>query len=179
MRETLCGGGWLLLSMVQSWQAGLRLLPQSHTGWVFDNILGRAGISTLGISSLKSEIVRISSFGMIYRVVIWYCKTDAFSKLYRLARDKNALVATHMQVRLDSAHWSLDFIRDVQDWDLESITSFLDLLYSTKVRGSGEDPMCWLPSPQKGFKVSSFYRVLSSSFPGWRLFLSVEKHLEA
>ena len=84
-------------------------------------------------------------------------------ELYRLARDKNALVATHMQVRLDSAHWSLDFIRDIQDWELESITSFLDLLYSTKVRGSGEDPMCWLPSPQKGFNIlSSFIKF----FPG-------------
>ena len=49
--------------------------------------------------------------------------------------------------------------------------SFLELLCSTKVRDRGEDTLYWLPSLQKGFKVSSFYGVLSwvggCSFP-WR-----------
>jgi hypothetical protein len=94
---------------------------------------------------------------------------EAFPELYRIARDKDALVSVHFQVRNDQIHWSLDFVRAAQDWELESIASFLDLLYSTKVRGSGAD-MLWLHSPQKGFTVRSFYRVLSRiggcSFPG-------------
>jgi hypothetical protein len=47
---------------------------------------------------------------------------------------------------------------------------FLDLLYSTKVKGIGADVMLWLHSPQNGFTVRSFYRVLG-------LLFSMEKHL--
>jgi hypothetical protein len=39
------------------------------------------------------------------------------------------------------------------------------------VNGNIDDTICWKPSPQKGFKVSSYYKVLSSrgdySFP-WK-----------
>uniref|UniRef100_A0A2N9IY24 Reverse transcriptase zinc-binding domain-containing protein n=1 Tax=Fagus sylvatica TaxID=28930 RepID=A0A2N9IY24_FAGSY len=49
-------------------------------------------------------------------------------------------------------HWRLDFVHAVQDWDLDRIFSFLDLLYSTKEQGHGVDTICWQPSPEKGFK---------------------------
>ena len=94
---------------------------------------------------------------------------ETFPKLYPIPQVKDALVADHLQVRNDSVHWRLYFIRAVQDWELETISSFLDPLYSTKVKGNGEDTICWQPSLQKGFKVSSYYkilpRVVDSSFP--------------
>jgi hypothetical protein len=105
---------------------------------------------------------------------VWYGETalqESFPDLFRLARGRDALVAHYMQVRNESTHWQLDFIRPIQDWELESISSYLDLLYSTKVKGNNDDTICWKPSPQKGFKVSSYYKVLSSredtSFP-WK-----------
>ena len=85
---------------------------------------------------------------------------EVFPELYRIARDKDALVSAHFQVRNEQIHWSLDFVRATQDWELESIASFLDLLYSTKLKGIGADVMLWLHSPQKGFMVCSFFRVL-------------------
>ena len=97
---------------------------------------------------------------------------EAYLKLHHISRDKDALVGAHLQIRNDQVHRRLDFLRAVQDWKLESTASFLDLLYSTKVRGSGADTMVWICSPQKGFKVSLFYQVLfrpgGCSFP-WKI----------
>ena len=56
--------------------------------------------------------------------------------------------------------WGLNFIRPVQDWEEESISSFLDLLYSSSMKGYGLDKVCWRGSQQKGFQVKSFYKAL-------------------
>jgi hypothetical protein len=86
---------------------------------------------------------------------------EVYPDLYRIACDKDALVANHMQVCNATTLWNLDFIRESQDWEIDSISSLLNLLYSTKVKGSGVDTICWMPKTQKGFQVSSYYRVLT------------------
>jgi hypothetical protein len=43
------------------------------------------------------------------------------------------------------------------------------------VKGHGEDTICWKPSPQMGFRVSSYYRTLAPAGD----FIPLEKHLEA
>uniref|UniRef100_A0A2N9G796 Reverse transcriptase zinc-binding domain-containing protein n=1 Tax=Fagus sylvatica TaxID=28930 RepID=A0A2N9G796_FAGSY len=68
---------------------------------------------------------------------------DAFPDLYRLA---------HVQAAFD--------------WELKSFSSFLELLYSTTVKGSGEDKVCWQPSKINGFQVKSYYNSLSSAGAG-------------
>ena len=35
-------------------------------------------------------------------------------------------------------HWDLNFSKTVHDWDLESSSSFMDVIYSIPVRGNGE-----------------------------------------
>lgn len=40
----------------------------------------------------------------------------------------------------------LNFMLTVQDWELESISSFSILLYSALVKGHGEDRICWTSS---------------------------------
>ena len=62
---------------------------------------------------------------------------DLFPELYRIMRDKEALVAKHLRIRNDKVHWELDFIRSIHDWELESILNFLDLLYSASPKGQG------------------------------------------
>uniref|UniRef100_A0A2N9HBH8 Reverse transcriptase zinc-binding domain-containing protein n=1 Tax=Fagus sylvatica TaxID=28930 RepID=A0A2N9HBH8_FAGSY len=58
------------------------------------------------------------------------------------------------------------FTRLAQDWELESISSFFDLLYSANIISSEKDKMCWKPARSKGFQVKSFYTQLTSSGPG-------------
>ena len=86
---------------------------------------------------------------------------EAYLKLHHISRDKDALVGAHLQIRNDQVHRRLDFLRAVQDWKLESTASFLDLLYSTKVRGSGADTMVWICSPQKALRLVCFIKFFS------------------
>jgi hypothetical protein len=39
-------------------------------------------------------------------------------------------------------HWDLMFIRSIQDWELESFTALMDLLYVETRHGTG----CWVRS---------------------------------
>ena len=96
---------------------------------------------------------------------------ELFPELYRITREKEAMVAKHLRIRNDKVHWELDFIRSIHDWELEAISNFLHLLYSATPKGQGQDQMCWKPAVSKTFQVRSFYLVLSSkegvSFP-WK-----------
>ena len=67
----------------------------------------------------------------------------AYLELFRIARNKDALVADHIQYLIDAVHWFLHFTCPLQDCELESISSFLDLLYSSFVKGHGVDVLCW------------------------------------
>ena len=87
---------------------------------------------------------------------------DLFLELYRITRDKDAFVAKHLRIRNDKIHWEMDFICSIHDWELESISTFLDLLYSVSPKGQGQDQICWKPTMSKTFQVCLFYHVLSS-----------------
>ncbi len=41
------------------------------------------------------------------------------------------------------AHWNPSFLRAVQDWELESLVTFLDLLYSSNAFPSETNKMLW------------------------------------
>jgi hypothetical protein len=86
-----------------------------------------------------------------------------FPDLYGIARDKEAFLAAHLQLRNDSIHWELNFIRAAHDWELESFSTFFDLLYLAKVLGQGEDKIFWKASSTKEFKVRLYYQALDPS----------------
>lgn len=76
--------------------------------------------------------------------------------IHSSARDKEALVADHMKLHNGSIHWELNFTWAGQEWELESLSLFLDLLYSIEMQDFGEDKLCWRPS------IYCFPRVLKS-----------------
>ncbi len=69
----------------------------------------------------------------------------------------------NFQCRGDSIHWDVTFSCLAQDQEIESFSSFLELLYSITVTSIGEDKVCWQPSQSKIFEVKSYYKTLTSN----------------
>ena len=71
-------------------------------------------------------------------------------------------MADFVQFRGHAVHWEVTFSRLAQDWELESISSFLELLYFINILSTDKDKICWKPLWSKGFQVKSFYTQLTS-----------------
>ena len=52
------------------------------------------------------------------------------------------------------------FFRGVHVRELEAMSSFMETIYGSSIRGFGEDKMCCIPSKDKGFMVNDYYRIL-------------------
>ena len=97
--------------------------------------------------------------------------TDRYSELFRICCSKEASVADLMRYTNGVLHWEIQFCREVHNCELEAFRSFINTIYSTPVRGIGEDKRCWLPCKSKGFTVSAYYHLLvghSEQFFPWK-----------
>ena len=56
-----------------------------------------------------------------------------FPDLYRMARFKNALVRDMLVFQGSNINWDVRFFRAAQDWEVDLITKFMDLLYSVNI----------------------------------------------
>jgi len=72
---------------------------------------------------------------------------EAFLALYGIARDKDVLVAAHLDSTSGSLQWDVSFIRASHDCEVEVLASFFTSLYTVRVRREGEDKLWWAPFP--------------------------------
>ena len=56
--------------------------------------------------------------------------------------------------------WDVRFFWGVHARDLEAMSDFMETIYGSPIKGLGENKMCWIPSKDKGFMVSDYYRIL-------------------
>ncbi len=75
----------------------------------------------------------------------------AFPELFAISRDKEASVDDIMSFLNGIFHWDLRFSRNVYDWELESLSNFMELIYSIPLKGEGEDRLGWRHNLNKGF----------------------------
>ncbi|KAF5471044.1 hypothetical protein F2P56_011519 [Juglans regia] len=96
---------------------------------------------------------------------------NAFPSLYRIASDKKASVADNMSISANSFHWSVSFSRVVQDWEVNDIVDFYNILYALKVQVGREDGLIWTHTGNKKFSVRSYYKFFTvhptNAFP-WK-----------
>jgi hypothetical protein len=58
---------------------------------------------------------------------------DSFPELFCLARNRDAMVADLRSVSNDMAHWDINFTKLVDDWEVDFVSSFFNVLYSARV----------------------------------------------
>ena len=95
----------------------------------------------------------------------------SYPNLFIFCRNKEVSVVELMKSPNGVLFWDVSFFRCVHVRELEALSSFMESIYGSSIRGFGEDKMCWIPSKYKGFLVKDYYRILAGptifSFP-WR-----------
>uniref|UniRef100_A0A2N9HBE7 Reverse transcriptase domain-containing protein n=1 Tax=Fagus sylvatica TaxID=28930 RepID=A0A2N9HBE7_FAGSY len=66
---------------------------------------------------------------------------EMFHSFLSFSVDKEAIVADFLLTRTVNLHWEVAFVRNLQDWEIDALTSFLDLLYSVSLHDSGLDQL--------------------------------------
>jgi hypothetical protein len=85
---------------------------------------------------------------------------DSFPKLFCLARNRDATVVDLRSASNNTADWDINFTRLVHDYEVDFVTSFFNVLYSTRVGLEGDDSLCWMLSKRRSFGVKTFCKVL-------------------
>jgi hypothetical protein len=83
-----------------------------------------------------------------------------FPELFRIASLPEASVKDLALFEGSNFSWNVSFTRSVQDWELESVAEFMDVIYSMLPSQEGVDSIYWKLSSQKVFSVNSFYKRL-------------------
>jgi hypothetical protein len=113
--------------------------------------------------------------GLGSKILFWHdtwCENQplkyAFPSLYRIARYKEAWAKDNFIWRNGVVEWNVIFIRSIQDWEMDVISTFFERLYSFKLSQGNVDRIYWSPSKKGVFEVKSFYKVLSN--PATKMF---------
>jgi hypothetical protein len=69
-------------------------------------------------------------------------------------------VADHIFAHNDVVYWDINFIRLVHDWEVYSVSSFFNVLYSTRTGWGSKDKLCWIPSKRRSFEIKTCYKAL-------------------
>ena len=88
---------------------------------------------------------------------MWWCGDctlkEAFPEFYCISKARESSIAEVMCFFAGRIHWDAQFCRPVHDWELESLAFFMDIVYSSFVRGIVPNKVCWKPAKSRDFEV--------------------------
>ena len=106
------------------------------------------------------------------RINFWsdvWCGGEAlsirFPTLFSLATNKEAKVADIWEMREGEGFWFPTFIRALNDWEIEEMTRFFQILHDQQFRPTGVDKLTLQNVKDRGFSVKSMYKGVEDSPP--------------
>jgi hypothetical protein len=108
--------------------------------WAFGNSFVRGGRFLGAISVLILVRAPRFAFGMMFGVGIEPLK-EAFPGLFIIASAKETSIADNVERSNGTLQWNIQFSWLVHDWEVEVVASFYRCLYSSKLKGVGEDKL--------------------------------------
>ena len=139
-------------------------------GWCSGDINGGYGVSLW--KEIKKEWSQLTQYtylalGNGRRISFWkdvWCGEEAlsimFPNLFRLTAQKNARVADLWNWNSGEGGWNPIFLRSFNDWEMEEVNRFLQVLYNKQIRPLIEDKILFKGSRNDAYSVSSMYREL-------------------
>lgn len=85
---------------------------------------------------------------------VWHRDTPLrsfYPKLFTISQSKEVNVADLMKFPNGVRFWDLNFVRAIQNWELKSLSTFMDSIYGVSLRGVGKDKICWMPANKRDF----------------------------
>ena len=88
---------------------------------------------------------------------------ELFPLLFACSQSKEAWISNLIvsNSKGGSRSWNLQFPWASQDWELDTVCSFIEFLYSSMPRGEGVDNLTWKLTKTEVFDVCSYYKLLS------------------
>lgn len=115
-----------------------------------------------GFNGFIKEIV--FKVGVGNRVKFWkdvWCSNlplmREFPLLFSIAVDKDALVSDYLDRVSGNIHWNVIFWRYFNDWEMENVVAFYQVLYDSKISIGENDSLGWCLGSKGLFSVKSFY----------------------
>ena len=112
----------------------------------------------------------VFSLGDGRRINFWtdiWCGEEAlcfrFPSLFNLASNKEAKIADIWDRDKGAGSWSPNFLRPLNDWEIEGVVSLLHTLHEVSYCPSGEDKLLLKGDKEKGFSVRSMYKCFDPS----------------
>ena len=118
--------------------------------------------------------------GMGNRIRFWQDKwcgelalMDRFPTLFACSNQREATIASVLvrSTERGSCDWNVTFVRDSNDWEIDLVVEFFQILASNSPSTEGPDRLCWKGHKDGVFTSRSFYQLLDVrpgvSFP-WK-----------
>ncbi|RVW30880.1 putative ribonuclease H protein [Vitis vinifera] len=117
--------------------------------WCWDNMMFRVG---------KGNTIRFWTDVWCSDLVLSHC----FPHLFGMVVQRNSTVEEMWDQSSGQGNWNLNFLRDFNDWELDTVGEFLHILRGHKPTLE-EDSVLWRQGRSGQFRVKEAYRLLAKS----------------